>query len=152
MEIRHWGEAADTTYNPPIVLSEGDGPELTVWSASRAGTTIAAARERLDRFQGEADAADAVLVSLGGSSKDEDVAAEMDAILDELPEVPVLVVIAPAGLYPAGVADALADWAPEHPDRVALIDLRDTAVADASAEAWALAFHATLTARVAQDG
>lgn len=152
VDIRHWGEAEDVTYNPPIVLSEGDGPALTVWSASRAESTIAAARERLDRFQDEADDADAVLVSLGGWSEEEDVAAEMDALLGELPEVPILVVIAPEGLYPTGVADDLSDWTQQHIDRVVLVDLRNTAVADASAEAWALAFHATLAARVAQDG
>lgn len=152
VEIRHWGEAKDVTYNPPIVLSEDVGPALTVWSASRAGTTIAAARERLDRFQGEADDADAMLISLGESSESEDVAGEMDALLEALPEVPVLVVIAPEGLYPAGVADSLADWAGEQPERVVLVDLRETAVPEASAEAWAAAFHATLTARAAQDG
>lgn len=125
---------------------------MTVWSASRAGTTIADAHERLARFQGEATEADAVLVSLGGSSEGEDVAAEMDALLDELPEVPILVVIAPEGLYPAAVADTLAGWAQEHTGRVVLIDLRETAVPEASAEAWATAFHATLNARAAQDG
>lgn len=152
VDIRHWAEAEDVTYNAPIVLSEGDGPELTVWSASRAGTSIAGARERLGRFQDEAEPADAVLISLGGASDGEDVAAEMDALLGDLPEVPIMVVIAPEGLYPDGVADALADWAEDHTDRVVLIDLRETAVPDASAEAWAVAFHTMLTARVEQDG
>ena len=38
--IRHWGEAADVSFNDPIVLTEGDGPLLTVWSASRDGSSI----------------------------------------------------------------------------------------------------------------
>ncbi|QFG69759.1 hypothetical protein [Ornithinimicrobium pratense] len=150
--IRHWGEAEDMTYNLPIVLSGGDGPALTVWSASRTESTIADARERLDRFQGEANDPNAVLISLGQASEGEDVAAEMDALLDELPDVPVLLTIAPEGLYSPGVGDDLSSWAEENSARVALIDLRDTGIIDPSAEEWALTFHTTLTDSAEQEG
>lgn len=140
VSIRHWGEAEDRAFNEPIVLSEGESSRLTVWSASRAGTTIADATERLDRFDTASADPDAVLVSLGEGSGDEDVAAGLDALVAALPDVPVLVVVGPEGLYDDGVGDDLSAWAQENDDRVALADLRSGLAPDPTADEWAQAF------------
>ncbi len=145
VEIRHWGEAADVSFNDPIELSTGDGPRLTVWSASRDGSTIHDAAERYGRFVEASTAPDAVLVSLGLDSGDEDVAEGLDQLVGEIDEdVPVLVAIAPEGLYDDGVGDAILAWAQEHADRVAVVDLRGATPDEASAEEWAEAFDAAL--------
>ncbi|MGC5584533.1 hypothetical protein [Ornithinimicrobium sp. W1665] len=142
--IHHWGEAADVTFNDPIVLSEEDGPQLTIWSASRDGTSIADAAERVDRFADEAGDVDAVLVSLGMDSEDEDVAASLDTLLAEVDaideDLPVLVAVAPPELYGPGVADEILAWAQDNADRVAVVDLSTIASDDPTAEEWALAF------------
>lgn len=146
--IHHWGEAADVSFNDPIVLSDSDGPLLTVWSGSRSGSSIVAAVEHYDRFIDASTTPDAVLVSLGLSSGSEDVEAGMDALLERIDshddEVPVLVAIAPGGHYEQGVADALLSWAQEHDDRVAVVDLRGEAPDQASAEQWAVALERAL--------
>lgn len=94
------GEALDEVFNDPIVLSETDGPALTIWSAARAGTTIADAADRFGTFAGLIDGdVDAVLVSLGMDSEDEDVAAALNRLLDEIDEdLPVLVLVGPEDL------------------------------------------------------
>ncbi|MGD8199119.1 hypothetical protein ACQE98_00475 [Ornithinimicrobium sp. W1679] len=142
--IHHWGEAADVTFNDPIVLSEEPGPELTIWSASRDGTSIADAAERVDRFVDQAGDVDAVLVSLGMDSEDEDVAASLDTLLAEVDaideDLPVLVAVAPPELYGPSVADELLAWAEENADRVAVVDLSTVTSDDPTAEEWALAF------------
>lgn len=142
--IRHWGEAADVSFNEPIELSTGDGPSLTVWSASRDGSTVQDAVERLDRFASDAADPDAILVSLGQGSGGEDVAGALDALLEGLPDVPVLLVVGPAGLYDAGVGDAIAGWGEEHSERVVTVDLRDAVAEAPTAEEWALAFQDAL--------
>jgi len=85
-------------------------------------------------------------VSLGQDSEGEDVAASLDQLVGEIDDVPILLVIAPTGLYAPGVSDALLSWGQEHDDRVSVVDLRETAPADASAEEWAAAFAAALIA------
>ncbi|WP_122263011.1 hypothetical protein [Ornithinimicrobium cerasi] len=141
VQIHHWGEAADRTFNDPIELSDVDGPELTIWSASRAGATVDSAVQRYDRFVGEADDVDAVLVTLGLSSTFEDVPGSLDALVGAIDDdLPVLVTVGPAGLFNRGVSDAIADWADENDDRVSLVDLRGEAPDLANAEQWATAF------------
>lgn len=136
VQIYHWGEAADVSFNEPIELSTGEGPGLTVWSASRAGSSIEAAADRVDTFTAEAEGVDAVLVSLGRSSGDEDVPAALDTLVGQIgDDLPVLVVVGPSGFYEPGVADAIADWSLDHEDRVALVDLREAG--EPSAEEWA---------------
>lgn len=142
VSVRHWGEAEDRSFNEPIVLSETDGPELTVWSASRADTTIAEATERLGRFDEASADPDAVLVSLGQGSADEDVASALDDLVDGLPDAPVLVVVGPDGLYDEAVGEAFSAWAEDKDDRVALVDLRDALGPEPTADEWAQAFAA----------
>lgn len=144
VEIRHWGEAENVAFNPAIVLSDVPGPSLTVWSASRAGTTIAQARELLPVFDRASSDPEAVLVSLGQGSGAEDVATELDALLEGLDDVPVLLVVAPGDSYPAGVADALAAWAVGQADRVHLVDLREAGLTDPTPAAWAQALQDAL--------
>lgn len=141
VQIHHWGEAADVAFNDPIVLSDtGDAP-LTVWSASRAGSTIAAAAQRYDRFVSASTEPDAVLVSLGLSSANEDIPASLDALVAEVDDdVPVLVMVGPEALYQPGVGDAILSWAQDNNDRVAVVDLRIVAPANPTAEQWARAF------------
>lgn len=142
--IRHWGEAADRSFNEPIELSTGDGPSLSIWSASRDGSTIMDAVERLERFDRASADPEAVLISLGQGSADEDIPAAMDELLAGLPEVPVLLVVGPAALYDAGVGDALADWGVNNEDRVVTVDLRETTSGSPTAEEWAQAFQEAL--------
>lgn len=138
--VSHWAERADDAFNDPIELSDGEGPDLHVWSASRDGTTIREATRRIDRFIAASAPPDAVLISLGGSSGDEDVAEQLDRLLEELPDVPVLVAAGPSGLYETGVADDIVAWAEDNTDRVSLIDLREATSENPTAEEWALAF------------
>lgn len=144
--IHHWGETLDVAFNDPVVLSETDGPALTIWSASRDGSTIADAAQRFAMFAGRAEGeVDAVLVSLGRSSGEEDVAAGLDQLLAEIDEdLPVLVVVGPEDLYEPEVADATLEWAEDNADRVSIVDLRDLTPASASAQEWAQAFEETL--------
>lgn len=145
VEVSLWAEAEDVRYNEPDVLSEGDGPALTIWNASRSGTTIAEAADHLEGFLGAAVDVDAVLLSLGRGSSGEDVAASLDQLVDQLdPTLPVLVLIGPPGLYSTTVTDGILAWAQDHEDRVALVDLRQTAPEEATAEEWAAAFQAAL--------
>lgn len=138
--IRHWGEAADQSFNSPIVLSGDEDDSLSIWSAGRADTTIEAAAERVDGFVGASTTPDAVLISLGMSSEDEDVSTGMDALLEDLPAVPLLVVLGPNDLYDAQVLDALREWVASHEERVTLVDLADRAPDSPSAEEWAQSF------------
>lgn len=141
VQIHHWGETADATFNEAILLSDVEGPALTIWSASRAGTTIDAARARVSEFFTEAGEVDAVLVSLGLHSEDEDVAAALDDLLTAMDDdLPVLVTVAPRGLMSSSVSTAVADWASDNADRVSMIDLRGRARDEATAEEWAIAF------------
>lgn len=145
VKIRHWGEASDVEFNDPIVLSEEGGPSLTVWSAGRAGSTVQAAAERYDRFVDASTTPDAVLVTLGLSSADEDIAEGLDALVRQIAEdAPVLVLVGPEGLYEEGVSDAFATWAQDNDERVALLDLRDVAPENPTAEQWAVAFEDAL--------
>ena len=144
VQFRHWGEAEDASFNDPLSLTPGDGPPLRVWSASRADTTVADAAARLPDFVASATDPDAVLLTLGRSSEDEDIPSALGDLADALPEVPVLLVIGPAGLYPDGVGDAFETWATEHPDEAAVVDLRDLAPESPSAEEWAQAFDEAL--------
>lgn len=150
--IRHWGEAEDVTFNDPIVLSETDGPQLTMWNASREGTTVADAAERIDRFVEEAGGeVDAVLVSLGMDSGGEEIAASLDGLITALDGVddgvPVLVAIGPPGLYEPGVADGVTAWSEEKDDRVALLEVGPAASENPTAEEWAVAFQQLLDDR-----
>ncbi|WP_134774404.1 hypothetical protein [Ornithinimicrobium flavum] len=145
VQIRHWGEGEDRTFTAPIVLSEGEGPALRVWSASRGGTTIAQAADRLDRFDRVSADPAAILISLGMDSEEEDIASAMDELLDGLHDVPVLVAIAPEGLYEPGVADDLLTWAQDNEERVAVVDLRETGLVEPTAEEWALAFQEAIS-------
>lgn len=138
--VSHWAEGADDAFNDPIELSDGEGPDLHVWSASRDGTTIREATRRVDRFIDASAPPDAVLVTLGGSSGDENIPEQLDQLLDELPDVPVLVTAGPSGLYEPGVADDVVAWAEDNDDRVSLVDLRDATSDEPTAEEWALAF------------
>lgn len=140
VQIRHWGETEDRTFTEPIVLSEGEGPPLRVWSASRGGTTIAEAADRLERFDRASADPVAILVSLGMDSEGEDIGSAMDGLLAGLDDVPVLVAIAPEGLYEPGVADEIAAWAQDNGDRVAVLDLRESGLVEPTAEQWAQAF------------
>ncbi len=146
--IRYWGEAEDVAFNDPVVLSDGDGEPLTIWSASRNGSTIHDAAEDYQRFVDASTAPDAVLISMGLDSGDEDVADGMDDLIaqidDEDEDVPVLLTIGPEGLYREGVGDALLAWAEEHAERVAVLDLRGEAPDGASAEQWATSFQDAL--------
>ncbi|MCK0112764.1 hypothetical protein MWU75_11495 [Ornithinimicrobium sp. F0845] len=145
VEIRHWAEAADVTFNDPDVLSEGDGSGLTIWNASRRATSIEDAAERTDTFLSEASDVDAVLVSLGRSSAGEDVDASLDLLMEELgSDLPVLAVTSPASLDADEVSDGILTWAQDHEDRVAVVDLRESAPEQATAEQWADAFHEAL--------
>ncbi|AXH96371.1 hypothetical protein [Ornithinimicrobium avium] len=139
--IHHWGETADVSFNDPIELSDGAGEPLDVWSASRDGSTIHDAAERYQRFVDASTEPDAVLVSMGLDSGEEDVADGLDELVGQVDEdVPVLIAIGPDDLYDEGVADALLSWAEEYDDRVAVLDLRGEAPDSASAEEWAMAF------------
>lgn len=146
--IRYWGEAEDVAFNDPVVLSDGDGEPLTVWSASRGGSTIHDAAEDYQRFVDASTAPDAVLITMGLDSGEEDVAEGLDELVaqidDEDAGVPVLLTIGPDGLYDEGVGDALRAWAEDHPDRVSVLDLRGEAPDGASAEQWATSFHVAL--------
>lgn len=146
VELSHWGEAADVEFNEPLTLSDGDGPLLRVWSASRAGSTIADAADRAELFLETSPSPRAVLISLGLSSGEEDVDAAMDQLLSELPEVPVLVAVGPRASYPEGVADAIYDWTEQDPGRVAVIDLRDMEPSEPGPQEWAAAFQTELGA------
>lgn len=146
--IHHWGEAADVSFNPAIQLSDGDGEPLSVWSASRDGSTIHDAAEDYRRFVDASNPPDAVLVSMGLDSGEEDIADGLDQLVaqidDQDEDVPVLIAIGPDGLYDEGVGDALLTWAEDHADRVAVTDLRGMAPDSASAEEWAVAFQSAL--------
>ncbi|WP_022920174.1 hypothetical protein [Ornithinimicrobium pekingense] len=145
VEIRHWGETSDVEFNDPIVLSDSGEVPLTVWSASRAGSTIQAAAQRYDSFVEASVEPDAVLITMGLSSADEDIPAGLDALVSAIDEdVPVLVAIGPEGLYEEGVADASLKWAQDNNDRVSVVDLRLSAPANPTAEQWARAFQQAL--------
>lgn len=145
VQIEHWAEAEDVSFNEPDILSDGAGSELTVWNASRADTTIAEAAEHLQTFRAAAGEVDAVLVSLGRGSADEDVAASLDELVGALEaDLPVLLVIAPPGLTSTSTSDAILAWAQAHEDRVSVVDLRESAPEVASAEQWAAAFASAL--------
>lgn len=150
--IRHWGEAEDVTFNDPIVLSETDGPQLTIWNASREGSTVADATARIKRFVEEAGGeVDAVLVSLGMDSGGEEIAASLDGLITALngidDGVPVLVAVGPPGLYEPGVADGVNAWSEEKDDRVALLEIGTEAPDEPTAEEWAMAFQQLLDGR-----
>ena len=138
--IRHWAERSDDSFNDPIELSEGSTSSLQVWSASRDGTTIDEAADRVEQFIDASVSPDAVLISLGGSSGDEDIAEELDRLLQRVPDVPVVVAAGPAELYEPGVADDIVAWAEDNTDRVSLVDLREATSENPTAEEWALAF------------
>lgn len=148
--IRHWGEAADQTFNPPLTLAEGAGDPLRIWSGSRAASTIGSLTGLLPRMDAASADPDAILVALGSASVGEDVPAALDALLADLPpglgDAPVLVLVGPAGHYDPVVADALADWAAAATDRFALVDLRESAPEQADAQEWAQALQDALTA------
>ncbi|USQ76108.1 hypothetical protein [Ornithinimicrobium cryptoxanthini] len=145
VQLHHWGERSNVSFNDPRVLSEAGGAALTVWSASRAGSSVADAAEHYERFVEASTTPDAVLVTLGHSSGREDVAAGLDALLDQIDEtIPVLIAIGPEGLYADGVGDAFLDWAQDHDDRVSMLDIRPVAPAYPTAEQWALAFQEAL--------
>lgn len=145
LQVHLWAEAEDVSFNDPDLLSEGSGPALTIWNASRTDTTIADAAEHVERFLGAAAEIDAVLVSVGRGSADEDVAEGLDQLMGELDtDLPVLVLVGPPGLYDTEVSDGILAWAEDHADRVSLIDLRDTAPDQATAEEWAEAFRVAL--------
>lgn len=143
-QISHWDEGADDGFNDPIELSEGAGSSLHVWSASRDGTTIEQAADRVGRFVDASAPPQAILISLGGSSGDEDVANELDGLLRRLPEVPVLVAAGPSGLYEPGVADSVVNWAEDNDERVSMVDLREAVSVELTAEEWAQAFEQAL--------
>lgn len=141
VQIHHWGEAADVSFNDPIVLSDAGDAPLTVWSASRAGSSIQDAADRYGRFVDASAEPDAVLVSLGLDSGGEDIAAGLDALVGQIDaDVPVLLAVGPQDLYDAGVGDALLSWAQDNDDRVAVVDLRPVAPGAPTAEEWAAAF------------
>lgn len=145
VQIHHWGEAEDVAFNDPIVLSDTGDEPLTVWSASRAGSTVEDAAERYDDFVDASAKPDAVLVSLGLSSADEDIKAGLDALVEEIDDdIPVLVLIGPEGLYEEGVGDAIQSWVEDNEDRVSVVDLRDVAPESPDAEQWARAFQRSL--------
>lgn len=139
--IRHWGEAADVRFNEPIVLSASEGPDLTIWSASRAGTTVADASARYDRFREAGTDADAVLISLGLGSERENVGQAMDELMEEIgDDVPVLLLVGPTGSMEAEVGEELAVWADANTDQVVTVDLRKVSLSRATAQEWARAF------------
>ncbi|WP_141401493.1 hypothetical protein [Ornithinimicrobium cerasi] len=138
--IRSWDSDTDTSFQEPVQLSEGEGAILRVWNASRSETTIAESADLLDRFDEASSDPEAVLVSLGQASGGEDVASGLDTLVDGLPDVPVLVVVGPAGLYAEGVSTAMSGWAEDHSDRVAVIDLSAGLGAQPTADEWAQAF------------
>ena len=143
VSIRHWGEAEDQRFNPPIELSTGtDG--LMIWSASRDRSTIQDAVDRLDRFDSASVDPEAVLISLGQGSGGADIPAAMDDLLAGLPEAPVLLVVGPTDLYDPGVGEALAVWGAAHGDEVVTVDLRQSIGGSPTAEEWAQAFEDAL--------
>lgn len=145
VQICHWGEAADVAFNDPIVLSDTADELLTVWSASRAGSTIQAAAQRYGRFVDASTQPDAVLITMGLSSANEDIEAGLDALVAEIDgDIPVLVSIGPGGLYDDGVGEAILSWAEDNQDRVSVVDLRDVAPENPNAEQWARAFERSL--------
>ncbi|MCK0112766.1 hypothetical protein MWU75_11505 [Ornithinimicrobium sp. F0845] len=145
VQIHHWGEAADVSFNEADLISEGEGAQLTIWNASRADTTVSEAAGRTSEFLEAAGDVDAVMVSLGRESTPSGVAASLDQLVDEVgPDLPVLVVIGPPGLYGSDVADGILAWVEDHDERVSLVDLRESAPDEATAEEWAAAFQAAL--------
>lgn len=142
--IRHWGEAADTSFNDPITLGTAKRNQLEIWSASRAGSSIDDAVQRLDRFLGDADGPEAVLITLGGSSGSEDVSAALDDLLEALPDVPVLLSVGPADYYAPGVGEDMATWGAKNAEQVVTVDLRDQTQGAPNAEQWARAFQSSL--------
>ena len=143
VSIHHWGEAADKSFADPIELSDAGDPALTIWSASRDGSTVSDAAERVDRFVEASTGPDAVLISLGLSSDDEDIDAALDDLVDQLPDLPLLISVGPAELYEPGVGDAFLEWAQDNADRAAVIDLSGM-TGTPTAEEWAAAFEAAL--------
>ena len=149
--LRHWGEAQDRSFNPPTTLPEdgGEGRPLTIWSASRAASSIASVTELLPRIDSASADPDVLLVSLGAASAEEDVPDALDGLLAALPPglagVPVLVVVGPSGSgSEEDVDDAVATWAQEHADDVALVDLRESGAGDADPQGWAQALQEAL--------
>lgn len=152
VQINHWAETEDVDFNEPDVLSEGDGPALTIWNASRGGTTVTEAAAHMSAFVAAAGPIDAVLVSLGSDSEgtSQDMADALDELQTELDQtvegLPVLTVVAPEGLLDDEVSDGILTWSQANEDRVALVDLRATAPEDATAQEWAQAFAEALDA------
>lgn len=138
--IRSWDPTSDSTFGEPVTLSEGDGTLLRVWNASRSETSISEAVDRLERFDEASSDPEAVLVSLGQSSGEEDVDASLTALVGGLDAVPVLVVVGPSSLYAEGVGPAIADWAQDRSERVAVVDLSDELGTEPTADEWAQAF------------
>ncbi|WP_122263010.1 hypothetical protein [Ornithinimicrobium cerasi] len=138
--IRTWNPTSDNGFADPVRLSEGEGPALRVWNASRPESTVADAAERFARFDDASTDADAVLVSLGQADAAEEVADELDTLLTEVGDLPVLVVVGPDNLYDDGVTDAIGGWAQDNSDRVALVDLSDGLGTQPTADEWAQAF------------
>lgn len=153
VSLRHWGEAKDWSFTEAISLpgEAAEGDRLTVWSASRRASSVASVTELLPRIDSASADPDAILVSLGAASADEDVPAAMNELLAALPEglagAPVLVLVGPAGSgSDPGVDDALASWAQEHDDEVALVDLREGDAGAGDPQAWAQALQDALAA------
>ncbi len=152
VQIHHWAEEEDVDFNGADVLSEGDGPLLTIWSASRHGTTVTAAADRTDDFFEAAGPIDAVLVSLGSDSEgtSDDMAEALEYLQSELDQsgegLPVLAVVAPRGLLSDEISDGILSWSQANEDRVSVMDLRASAPEGATAEQWAQAFDEALDA------
>lgn len=135
--VVHWDEAGDVSFTDPDVLSEsGDGSELTIWSASRTGADVAVTTERLDELLPEDDI-DAVMINLGVNDEADEVADDLDALLegirDEVGDVPVGVVRQGPYGGSSEVTGAIDTWT----------DDNDVTVLDASGrltpESWAQA-------------
>jgi lysophospholipase L1-like esterase len=134
--VVHWDETGDTSYVTPDVLSEeGDGPPLTIWSASRTGADLASVIGRLDLFMPEEGAPDLVVIDLGVNDAAELVPSQLDVLHAEVqeraPEVPMVIVRQGLGAVESEVDDEFATWARSHD--IPVWDAREAQ----SAQEWA---------------
>lgn len=136
VEVVHWAEASDVTYNEPDLFSEdGDGSPLTIWNASRAGANVAVTTERIDDYIPPDTELEAVIINLGANDDASSIPADLDdlraAIQERLGDIPTAVVAQGQAGVDSEVLDATFDWA----DAAALPVL--VASGASSAQEWA---------------
>lgn len=139
VRVVHWDEEGDVSFTEPDVLSEsGDGTPLTIWSTSRTGADVDVTTERLAELLPPEGDADAVIINLGTNDAPDEIAGDLDALLEavraEVGNVPVGLVRQGLPGASAETMEAAEAWAADQ-EGVTVLDLSG----EVGPELWAQA-------------